>query len=122
MAPRRRGTLVLVSSSRAFTGSAGRIAYAASKAGAAGLARALAVELAPSGLAVHVVCPGFQPSRLNRFDERMRAAEAGAALLGIEHSARDAAEFVAFLCEGRLRGVTGQTFHLHGKILPEVEP
>lgn len=116
MAARGRGRIVVFGSAKAETGAVGQAAYAATKGGAMGIAKALARELAPFGVAVNIVCPGYVPSRLNRFDPRRAEAEHAAALLGIEHSARDAAEFVAFLCDGHLRGVTGQVFQLHGRV------
>ena len=54
------GRIVLISSLAAHTGGgAGAGAYAAAKAGMLGLARALAKEVAPRGIAVNAVCPGF---------------------------------------------------------------
>jgi len=51
------GRVVLLSS-WAVLGMAGRSAYAASKAGLSGLARSWALELAPHGITVNVVAPG----------------------------------------------------------------
>ena len=42
-----------------FRGFPGDSAYAAAKAGLAGLTRSLAVELAPAGVRVNLVVPGF---------------------------------------------------------------
>jgi NAD(P)-dependent dehydrogenase (short-subunit alcohol dehydrogenase family) len=51
------GRIVLLSS-RAALGIAGRSAYAATKAGLIGMARSWALELAPHGITVNVVAPG----------------------------------------------------------------
>lgn len=55
----RQGAIVLVGSVSAVKSSAGRTSYAASKAGLLGLTRTLAVELAPRGVRVNAVLPGW---------------------------------------------------------------
>ncbi|HEX3946829.1 MAG TPA: SDR family oxidoreductase [Acidimicrobiales bacterium] len=60
MARRREGgSLVAVSSGAALRGSPEMPAYAAAKAGLGGLVRSLAVELAPLGVRVNVLLPGW---------------------------------------------------------------
>jgi 3-oxoacyl-[acyl-carrier protein] reductase len=51
--------IVNVSSRGAFRGEPGHVAYGASKAGLNALSQSLAVELAPLGIAVTAVAPGF---------------------------------------------------------------
>jgi 3-oxoacyl-[acyl-carrier protein] reductase len=55
----RGGRVVNVSSRGAFRGEPGQPAYAASKAGLNALGQSLAVALAPYGIAVSTVAPGF---------------------------------------------------------------
>ncbi len=61
--PRMRGrsgaSIVSVSSTAAFVGLPGRSPYAAAKAGLLALTRTMAVELAPAGIRVNAVAPGF---------------------------------------------------------------
>lgn len=57
--PGRGGSLVAVSSTAALHGAKRNHAYGASKAGLFGLVRALAVELAPEGIRVNTLVPGF---------------------------------------------------------------
>lgn len=53
------GSIVHVASVAAFVGMPGRAAYTAAKAGLLGLTRVMAVELAPLGIRVNAVAPGF---------------------------------------------------------------
>jgi len=55
----RGGRIVNVSSRGAFRGEPGHVAYGASKAGLNSLTQSLAVALAPRGIAVTAVAPGF---------------------------------------------------------------
>jgi len=59
MLRQRRGRIVLISSIVGLTGSAGRVNYAASKAGLVGLARPVARELGSRSITANVVAPGF---------------------------------------------------------------
>jgi 3-hydroxybutyrate dehydrogenase len=58
------GRIVNVASTAGLKGYAYVSAYCAAKHGLVGLTRALAVELAPTGVAVSAVCPGFTDTDL----------------------------------------------------------
>jgi short-subunit dehydrogenase len=67
---RGRGQIALVSSLAGFRGMAGAPAYCASKAWERVYGESLRIELAPKGIGVSVICPGFVRSRItaaNRF-------------------------------------------------------
>ncbi len=59
MVPRRRGKLVNVACIRSVIFRPGMAEYAASKAGVAALTSAMALDLAPHGIQVNAVAPGF---------------------------------------------------------------
>jgi 3-oxoacyl-[acyl-carrier protein] reductase len=60
----RGGAIVSIASTAAFVGLPGRGAYCAAKAGILGLTRAMATEVATSGIRVNAVAPGFTRTKL----------------------------------------------------------
>lgn len=64
MVERGQGHIVLTGSLSGFRGLPGAIGYAASKAGVMVLAQSMALDLAPRGIAVQLVNPGFIRTRL----------------------------------------------------------
>jgi NAD(P)-dependent dehydrogenase (short-subunit alcohol dehydrogenase family) len=70
-----RGVIVNTASVAAFDGQIGQIAYAASKAGVAGMTLPAARDLAPAGIRVVTVAPGiFDTPMLGALPEEKRAA------------------------------------------------
>ena len=59
MRERGSGRIVVISSGAATGGLRGQVSYSAAKAGLLGMVRTLALELAPSGVAVNAVLPGM---------------------------------------------------------------
>jgi NAD(P)-dependent dehydrogenase (short-subunit alcohol dehydrogenase family) len=110
-----------------FTGSVlgdrpreGLAAYSASKAGLAGLAKGLALDLAPAGITVNVVAPGWFDSPLA--DGWQRDAELSAAITG--HTAQrrwgapaDLAGAYRFLASDASAFVTGTVLSVDGGYL-----
>ncbi len=110
-----------------FTGSvlgerprAGLSAYSASKAGLVGMAKALALDLAPAGVTVNVVAPGWFDSPLA--DAWKRSPELGASVL--HHTAQrrwgaaaDLAGAYQFLASDASAFVTGTVLTVDGGYL-----
>jgi len=70
MRARRRGQIAIMSSLASFRGFAGAPAYCASKAAVRVWGESMRAWLAPEGVAVSVICPGFVTTRMtaaNRF-------------------------------------------------------
>lgn len=65
MLPRGYGRIIFTGSVMGIVARPTVHAYAASKAGLGGMAKTLAVELAPKGITVNVICPGFFETELN---------------------------------------------------------
>jgi len=75
MRQRGWGRIVNLASGLATRGMAGSAAYAASKAGVTGLTRAAAADLAPHGITVNSVSPGYVDTPMTQgFPEALRAA------------------------------------------------
>lgn len=116
------GHLVVISSILARIGVAGYSGYCASKAGLLGLVRSLAAELAPSGVQVNAVCPGWvntemawtgfdamEGTREEAYETAMRAVP-----LGRMSEPEDVAGTVVWLLSDDARGVTGQAIDHNG--------
>jgi 2-deoxy-D-gluconate 3-dehydrogenase len=75
MVERGRGKLILIASMLSFFGGFRAAAYAASKGGISQLTKALATELAPRGVNVNAIAPGYVRTDLNRhvWSDRERA-------------------------------------------------
>jgi NAD(P)-dependent dehydrogenase (short-subunit alcohol dehydrogenase family) len=118
--------IVFVSSTAGLKGYPYVAAYCAAKHGVVGLARALAVELAPRGVTVNAACPGFTETPLleaslatiARKTGRSRA-EAEAELKRLNPQGRfvsseEVAATVLWLCTPAAQAVTGQAISVSG--------
>jgi len=112
------GSIVLLASVAGLAGEPGISAYSASKAAVFGLTRCLAVELAPEGIRVNAVAPGFVRSEMGDRLKEMLTAEQFAAIernhpLGLG-TVRDVANGIAFLLSPASRWITGTTLVIDG--------
>ncbi|RLE31416.1 3-oxoacyl-ACP reductase [Candidatus Acetothermia bacterium] len=109
------GRIVNVSSLRALTGSAHGAHYSAAKAGLLGLTKSLALALAPQGITVNAVCPGFTATDMNREALERRGEEIAAQIpLGRAAQPEEVAAVIAFLCSDEASYITGATISVNG--------
>ena len=135
MTPAANGSIVNVVSAIVDAAVPGMAGYAVSKAGATMLTKCLALELAPSGVRVNAVAPGWTPSGMTRasaagttgpgdptthLDEEQWAAhsakQARYVPLGRNAEADDVADTVLYLASDLSRFVTGQILRPHGGV------
>ncbi|HKY09793.1 MAG TPA: SDR family NAD(P)-dependent oxidoreductase [Candidatus Binatia bacterium] len=116
MKNQKAGAIVNISSDIAFSGDAGRSAYAAAKAGILGLTRSLALELAACGVRVNAVAPGRIETPRVRASYTDAEWEAAAKRIPVGHAGQpeDVAEAVAYLASDAAKHTTGQTIHVNG--------
>jgi len=112
------GTIVTVSSMWGIAGASGEVAYSASKAAVIGMTKALAKELAPSGIRVNCVAPGVVDTEMNAcYDEDAMAELAEKTPLGKIGDPEEIARAVFFLASENASFVTGQTLTVDGGFL-----
>jgi NAD(P)-dependent dehydrogenase (short-subunit alcohol dehydrogenase family) len=95
-------------------------ASAAAKAATEALVRALAIELAPSGVTVNTVIPGFirkDAGTHAAFTPAQAAAQTGRIPLGRLGLPAEVADAVAFLVSPRAGYITGQALHVDGGLV-----
>ncbi|MBI5833464.1 MAG: 3-oxoacyl-[acyl-carrier-protein] reductase [Armatimonadetes bacterium] len=111
----KAGRIINISSVVGRMGNAGQANYAASKAGLIGLTKATARELAPRGITVNAVAPGFIDEGMTEgLGEDLRQALLQQIPLGRLGSADDVASAVVFLASEAAAYVTGQTLSVDG--------
>lgn len=115
MIERKKGKIVNVSSMWGAVGASMEVAYSASKASLIGYTKALAKEVAPSGINVNCVCPGVIDTPMNaRFcAEEIRELE-NQTPLGRLGKAEEVAELAYFLSSSASDFITGQVIVCDG--------
>jgi NAD(P)-dependent dehydrogenase (short-subunit alcohol dehydrogenase family) len=126
MRDRDEGRIVTVASTAGLEGAKYTAAYTASKHAAVGLMRAVAAEVAGTGVTANAVCPGFVRTdmtarsverivaRTGRSAEEAEATIAQMAPLGRLLEPEEVAFAVAFLAAREAGAINGQTLVLDG--------
>lgn len=120
------GRIVNIASNAGVSGYGYTAAYCASKHALVGLTRALAVDLAKTGVTINAVCPGWVDTRMvEQASDRIarktgRTSEAAKAMLasmspqGRVLAPEEVAHVVAMLVSDQARGMHGQTLVIDG--------
>ena len=109
------GSIVNISSMWGVTGGSCEVAYSASKAAVIGYTKSLAKEVAPSGIRVNCVAPGFVLTDMTRcFDESIIADICEETPLLRAGLPADIASAVAFLALEEASFITGQVLCVDG--------
>jgi 3-oxoacyl-[acyl-carrier protein] reductase len=115
MQARRYGRIVHIDSEVADRPPPGRSAYATAKSAQIGLARSWARELAPSGITVNTVAPGFVPvERHADVPAEIRNAHLASVPAGRMGTPGDIAHAVSFLASEDAGFITGQRIVVDG--------
>jgi len=118
MIARGRGAVLITGSLASERGMADNIGYVASKHAALGIARAAAIELAPKGVRVNCLIPGFiDTPMMAEAPDAARAHLATRIPQGRLGAAQEMAETAAFLLSDAASHITGQALSVDGGVL-----
>jgi NAD(P)-dependent dehydrogenase (short-subunit alcohol dehydrogenase family) len=112
-----QGAIVHVSSQMGHVGGGKRSVYCASKWAIEGLARAMAIDLAPHGIRVNTLCPTFIETPLTRpylEDAAFRADVVRRIKLGRVGQVEDLMGAIVFLCSDAAALMTGSSLVMDG--------
>ena len=115
MVENKCGKIINISSMWGQVGASCEVAYSAAKAGVIGLTKALAKELAPSGITVNAIAPGLIETSMNAnlSEEDIKDFIEGIPL-GRIGNADDVANAALFLASDEAGYITGQVLGVNG--------
>lgn len=115
MMKQRSGCIINMASVVGVVGNVGQANYAASKGGVIALTKSVAKELAPRGIRVNAVAPGFIDTAMT---QKLEASVVESMLQGIPlkrlGKVEDVANVVKFLCSEESAYITGQVINVDG--------
>jgi len=113
------GSIVLIASTSGIAGRAGQANYAASKGGVISLAKTLSLEVAPRGIRVNVVAPGFIDTDMVKKVPPARLKEALQAIpLGRTGTPAEVAQATVFMASPAASYITGKVLTVDGGMIP----
>ena len=115
MSKEKRGRIVNVGSVSGLIGNKGQVNYSAAKAGVIGLTKALAKEVARSGITVNVVAPGYiETEMIGAMPEKTLDELKSRIPMRRFGTAEEVSKLVCYLLEDHAGYITGQTFTISG--------
>lgn len=115
MMKNRSGRIVNIASISGVIGNPGQPNYSASKAGLVGMSKSLAREIAPRGITVNCIAPGFITTPMTgELNEKQVEQIAQAIPSGTFGEPDDIAAAVLYLSSDEAKYMTGQTLHING--------
>ena len=118
MMKQKAGRIINITSIVGLTGNPGQTNYAASKAGLIGLSKATAKELAPRGITVNCIAPGYIATDMTDSMSDQNKEKLNSQIpLGHIGSPDDIAATALFLASNEARFITGQTITVDGGMI-----
>ncbi|MEE8317560.1 MAG: 3-oxoacyl-[acyl-carrier-protein] reductase [Candidatus Omnitrophota bacterium] len=118
MLKQRSGRIINLASIIGIMGNAGQANYAASKAGIIALTKSVAKELAPRGVLVNAIAPGFIKTEMTaRLSEDIQKKMLSVIPLGRFGEPKDVADLALFLSREGSSYITGQVIQIDGGML-----
>jgi NAD(P)-dependent dehydrogenase (short-subunit alcohol dehydrogenase family) len=118
-----RGVIVNIGSNTSQRPVRERTAYCASKGAIEAMTKAIALDLAPHGIRVNEVAPGYiWTSRWEQIAEATAARRRANVPLGEPASAEDVAAAVLYLASGEAGNITGARLVVDGGVTAQLVP
>lgn len=115
MISQKSGKIINISSMWGQVGASCEVVYSAAKAGVIGMTKALAKELAPSGITVNAIAPGIIETSMNSNLTIEEITEfVDGVPLGRMGSADEIASAIEFLVSDQAEYITGQVLGING--------